>query len=476
MARLSGLMEFSMGNFLCIRGYASYKQLSEVSERNPDVQRDLIAEHAGEMARFLNQGEYRFFPEVVLSVSLLSDGNFEEVQDFYEAFRSNREWNKSLGGFNFSIFRHSAGDKNQIAHITFDESKVKLNRIDGNHRLSASDDVITDFKVPFCLVLCRNQEEESQYSRAIFHNINAKQIPLKLEQNLKVILESKDVFTDSKLKTDPSFGWEYYLARQVANKVRFGDYPFIQFLIRGEEYTYLLEEFTLLLKAKVLNEDEASVDAFVNQLPKIELALKEASVCSGTENLSVIGALSYYKLVDEKKYVRFLYWIKDNCITEAKGIHMADLISIFDKVYDNMPKKVFMSMQFGDETADTYQTVKDVQKILKDENKIDFEIIKVDEHSDGYSDDIYKRIVKGIRESALVIADLSYGNKNVHHEIGYAQALNKPVLLLYHTRDGVDPKQEIGSNITMYDQLRYKNQTDLRPRLLQKIKDFYGVR
>ena len=97
MARLSGLMEFSMGNFLCIRGYASYKQLSEVSERNPDVQRDLIAEHAGEMARFLNQGEYRFFPEVVLSVSLLSDGNFAEVQDFYETIRANREWNKSLG-------------------------------------------------------------------------------------------------------------------------------------------------------------------------------------------------------------------------------------------------------------------------------------------------------------------------------------------------------------------------------------------
>jgi len=476
MVRLSGLMEFSMGNFLCIRGYASYKRLSEISERNPDVQRDLIAEHAGEMARFLNQGEYRFFPEVVLSVSLLSDENFEEIQDFYEAISANSEWSKSLGKFNISVFRHNAGDKNRIAHFSFDEGRVKLNRIDGNHRLSASNEVINDFKVPFCLVLCRNQDEESQYSRAIFHNINAKQIPLKLEQNLKVILESKGVFTDQKLKTDPSFGWEYYLARQVANKVCFSDYPFIQFLIRGEEYTYLLEEFTLLLKTNILNKNEASADAFINQLPKIESALKEASMCSGAENLSVIGALSYYKLVDEKKYVRFLYWIKDNSITEAKDIHMADLISIFDKVYDNMPKKVFMSMQFCSETEDTYQTVKDVQKVLKDDYKIDFEIIKVDEHTDGYSDDIFHRIINGIQESELVIADLSFGNKNVHHEIGYAQALRKPVLLIYHTREDVDPKKEIGSNITMYDQLRFKNQTDLRPKLLKRIKDFYGVR
>lgn len=66
--RLSGILDFSMGNFLCVRGFASFKKLSEISERNPDIQRNLIEKHKGEMATFLNRGEYRFFPEVILSV------------------------------------------------------------------------------------------------------------------------------------------------------------------------------------------------------------------------------------------------------------------------------------------------------------------------------------------------------------------------------------------------------------------------
>ena len=119
--------------------------------------------------------------------------------------------------------------------------------------------------------------------------------------------------------------------------------------------------------------------------------------------------------------------------------------------------------------------MQDVQAILKRENGIDFRIIKVDEHKDGYSDEIYHRIVDGIKDAALVIADLSYGNRNVHHEIGYAQGLGKKVLLLYQTRPEVDAKSEIGSNISMHDQLRYKNQTELRPMLLRRIRHFFGI-
>ena len=73
MIKLSGILEYSMGGFLCLRGFASYKMLSHVSQPNPAVQRDLIEKHKGEMADFLNKGEYRFFPEVILSLNL-TDG------------------------------------------------------------------------------------------------------------------------------------------------------------------------------------------------------------------------------------------------------------------------------------------------------------------------------------------------------------------------------------------------------------------
>lgn len=154
MKTLSGILDFSMGNFLCLRGFADYKTLSRISEENKDVQRELIEKHKGEMAEFLNSGEYRFFPEIVLSVSLLTGNNHSEVSDFLSAVIGKKEWNKKLGDINISIFNHDAGDKNRVAHITFDETKIKLNRIDGNHRLSAASEVVGDFKVPFCLILC----------------------------------------------------------------------------------------------------------------------------------------------------------------------------------------------------------------------------------------------------------------------------------------------------------------------------------
>lgn len=150
-------------------------------------------------------------------------------------------------------------------------------------------------------------------------------------------------------------------------------------------------------------------------------------------------------------------------------------IQIFDQIYENMPKSIFVSMQFSVETEDTYQTIKDVRDILKRENGLQIKLIKVDEHHDGYSDEIYHRIINGIKESSLVIADLSFGNKNVHHEIGYAQGLAKKVLLLYKTRDGVPANSEIGSNISMHDQVRFRNQAELRPILLRKIREFFGV-
>ena len=475
MVKLSGILEYSMGGFLCLRGFADYKTLARISKENPDVQRSLIEEHKGEMAEFLNRGIYRFFPEVVLSVSLLSNKNYADVERFFETVRTFGSWKENLGNINISIFNHDVGDKNRVAHFAFDESSVQLNRVDGNHRLSAADEVANSFKVPFCLVLCRNTDEENQYSRAIFHNINSKQIPLKLEENLRVILTSENAFSNDVLKTDPSFGWAYYLARVTANSINFSEYPFINMLIRQEKFTFLVEVFDSLIKNGNLPEGEIALEMFSGQLQEIDSALRDAQLYSLPQNIAVIGALSYYKLIDQNKYLRFISWIKENFIADAPNIHMHDLISIYDKVYENSPKAVFISMKFGVETEDTYQAIKDIRDILKRENNFDLKIIRVDDHEDGYSDEIYHRIVDGIREASLVIADLSYGNKNVHHEIGYAQGIGKKVLLIYQSRDGVDSKSEIGSNISMHDQLRFKTRAELRPLLLLKLRQYFGI-
>ncbi len=83
--------------------------------------------------------------------------------------------------------------------------------------------------------------------------------------------------------------------------------------------------------------------------------------------------------------------------------------------------------------------------------------------------------MEGINNCDLFIADLSYGNKNVHHEIGYAQGRGKKILLLYHIRDGIEPSNDIGSNLSMYDQLRFNTYGELRKCLVEKLKDYFSL-
>lgn len=420
MKTLSGILEFSMGNFLCLRGYADYKTLSIISKENKDVQRDLIEKHKGEMAAFLNSGEYRFFPEIVLSVSLLTNNNHSEVSDFLTAVIGKKEWNKKLGDINISIFNHDAGDKNRVAHITFDETKIKLNRIDGNHRLSAANDVISDFKVPFCLLLCQNPDEENRYSRAIFHNINAKQIPLNLEENLKVILGSPDVFSDSKLKTDSSFGWKYYLARKTINAIDFTYFPSINSYISNSKHSFFVDLYGFLIKNKSIEEKDESIEIVKSQLVDIERALVDSEIISTTSNIAVIGALAYYRLTNNFKYRGFLSWVKKNNIGNVKDLHIEDVINLYDEIFEHVPKKVFVARWYPAETDVEFQKSAHRINALKEVvRELNLDLTDLGTRDTG-TFDIREVMYRNIRECDIFIADLTGARHNVMIEVGYA--------------------------------------------------------
>ena len=435
MKTLSGILEFSMGNFLCLRGYADYKTLSNISEPNKDVQRELMENHKGEMAAFLNSGEYRFFPEIVLSVSLLTDNNHTEVSEFLNAVLGKKEWNKKLGEINISIFNHDAGDKNRVAHITFDETKIKLNRIDGNHRLSAANEVVGDFKVPFCLILCQNPDDENRYSRAIFHNINAKQIPLDLEDNLKVILGSSEVFSDDKLKTDPSFGWKYYLARKTIYTIDFSYFPSINSYISASKHSFFVDLYGFLIKNKSVEENDSAIATVKSQLVEVEQALVESEIIATTTNIAVIGALAYYKLTNESKYRGFLSWIKKNNIGNVEKLHIDDVINLYDEIYEHVPKKVFLARWYpsaehdgDDEFRKAESRISAIKEIVQ---QLNLELTDLGTRETG-TFDIRDVMYHDIRECDIFVADLSGARHNVMIEVGYALKHVKTARMLFY--------------------------------------------
>lgn len=418
MIKLSGILDYSMGGFLCLRGFADYKMLSNASKENQDIQRTLIEEHKGEMAEFLNNGEYRFFPEVVLSISLTTGDNFDEVDKFFSTVRENGPWREKLGDFDISIFNHNAGDRNKIAHISFEESKYKLNRIDGNHRLSAADEVKKEFKVPFCLIFCRNADEENQYSRAIFHNINAKQIPLNLEQNLKVILESSQVFSDRELSE--SFGTEYYLARKTLESIDFSYFPTIRTYIENQKCSFFVELYKFLIKNGLVAEDVSAVDVVRGQMYDIETALTESNIVAVTTNIAVIGALSYYRIANLSKYRGFLSWIKKNNIGNVKKLHIEDVINLYDEIYLHVPQKVFLARWYPAETDPAYtQSVYRINAIKDVCEELHLDLTDLGTKTDG-AFDIRDVMYHNIRECDIFIADLTGARHNVMIEVGYA--------------------------------------------------------
>ena len=83
---------------------------------------------------------------------------------------------------------------------------------------------------------------------------------------------------------------------------------------------------------------------------------------------------------------------------------------------------VFIVMTFREESEDTFSTIKDVvESAGLDWNRTD---------QDSSTDRVYGRIVEGIRRAALVVADVTFTSLNVYYELGFAEALDKQVVVL----------------------------------------------
>lgn len=98
-------------------------------------------------------------------------------------------------------------------------------------------------------------------------------------------------------------------------------------------------------------------------------------------------------------------------------------VVLYDIEIESVKPKLFVVMQFTDEYNAFY---KDVIKPISEE--MGFECIRADEfHS---STPILTDIIKSIKDSSAIIAEITPDNPNVFYEIGYAHAIEKPTILV----------------------------------------------
>jgi hypothetical protein len=499
--KLKGILDFSLGNFLCLRGFAPMGDLYDISEPDPGFQRDLLKEHEREMVAFLRDGEFLFFPEVILATTLSPDEtDNESVRQLYEDIRTGRSFaNLKFPDYRIAckIQKTKSGVESR-AYDVFQTGTMELNtkftrkfsRIDGNHRLSATpkDKKFRAHNTPFCLLLFRNREEAAKFSRALFHNINYKAVPLTMEQNLKLILDDEALFPDEKLKEHEFFGWPYYHARKVFQKLT-DDYAFIPNLrpfIENEPRTFLLRQFEFLITNNVLNDNENGIKRFKEALGKVNGVFDASPALKTSKNLGLLAALIYYELNPRVPVSSFVHWVVDNHLHLIPSSHAPDLIAIFDKVLESRKRTIFVSMPFGKDAAENhYKIIERVAKEVSEHFKLRpaLKVERVDWLQHGTSYNVRGKIDQFMSECGLLIGNLTYCNPNVYHEIGFmdgkAKALGQDAanVLLFLDESVPDDKDKfVGFNLRGTKHIPF-TQTEVFAKMLREnLERFFKLK
>ena len=67
---IRGILEYSLGGQLCIRGFAPLGELARLSKPDESYQRAYIQEREQELQHYLQNEEYLFFSEIILSLEI----------------------------------------------------------------------------------------------------------------------------------------------------------------------------------------------------------------------------------------------------------------------------------------------------------------------------------------------------------------------------------------------------------------------
>ncbi len=484
-----GVKAMSLGGFFCVRGFATLRDIARCSFADPAYQRELKPEHRDDIKRYFEAGEYLFFPEIVLSTTLEVD---------YE--KAGAPTNDPLAGLlKGRKFRSNVNDLRVNTYASrFDvvvpDGFRPFKRIDGNHRLSAIEDLIDEsfdrYVAPFCIILL-DKKDAVQNEKALFHNINSKARPLTSEESFKGIIDDAAGFSDDVLEAQ--FGQEYLQCRELCERLNFAYLPNLKPVFGKATGSVECHRSTLILS---LQDIAGQFDRLkISPLPTTDAvfeAIRAVNEIYADQRLrkckaqGMFAAFLFWQLnpnANAGQISQFTNWVLRTHQYELETINTADLIKIFEKVAMSRKRQIFISMAFSEATKPNYDAIKAAVNDLNTKHKLDIKLreIRVDQFDTGYSYEINQEILDLIESSGLLIADLSGGNKNVHHEIGYLMGLNRgrgladENFLLVHNEQMGDPSKEIGFNLAGIKQLRVKDTNGLREEVKKQVELFYGL-
>lgn len=504
-----GVMTETLGGFRVLRGFAKLSDLAACSFAD-DYQRDLKPKHQQDIQAYYQRGEYLFFPEVVLALELLVDYEKKGAPsaDPIQLLMRGQPFRSNVNGISLRPTKtKTAADLTRVNLSLPTEAGKPLKRIDGNHRISAfealTDKALLDAKpVSFCILLLP-QASAKQSEKALFYNINSKALPLTSEEVYKGIIDDEVGFPDDVLARD--FGAEFVLCRAIRKRLNFDYLPHLRRIFgqltdapvlpdaRCSNLIEALRDWQTERQRLNMDANLPSVAALLQAIQRINTSYApryegdtRLQCCSAS---GLFSAFLYFALSDAmhlgglKRFAQFENWVVRNHQYELQRINALDLIRIFEKVAQARSRQIFVSMQFSSNTQANFTAIQAAVNDLNIEHKLDIQLrpIRIDQFDTGYSYEINDEILRLIEESGYLIADLTLGNKNVYHEIGYLMGLNQGKglqhenFLLLHNGGVGDAQTDVGFNLAAIKQLRVNDTNELREKVKQQIAVFYGL-
>jgi len=530
MAKLEGIIYKAFGNFVALRGFAEIADLASISTSSKSYQRIADEAHKKDIVKFMKEGKYIYFPDVILACRA------ENYSDFSNRIGSDDDVDFADASFVEGLtvmheYLPVKGHRARHASLNINIKKEeKLYRIDGNHRLEPFDETLewwfdlleipqdvvdeTDKSkkdgwmlhqaaeyrrkvgekiVPYTIIFT-DKTIADDLEAGIFHNINFRHLPLKEEASLRIISD-RNTFDIN------SLGKEYLLTSVLIDRAHKGFFRGISLLTPSKDEsnsifrTSCLRIAQLICDQKVTDKELNDMywsDDFIDLIEEVIQSLRPIYKRWGDAkqgSTALLAALVYYGLKDPAKQHFFIQWAEKNGINRISQDNVSrstalSFVEMFDKVYQTKKSEVFISMQFNDPQSELIfeKIVRAIETYNKQSSRdIQVRPLRIDKYIKGETYTITDEILNAIESSSLVIADLSSGNKNVYHEIGYAMALAKvkdiapSVLLLLkentnQINDGDDIDKFVGFNIRGFSQVRFNNYDDLVELLVKQLK------
>lgn len=465
---IQGILDNSLNGQLCIRGFANIKDLARLSEADYSYQRGLL--DRSDISDFLENQTYLFFPEVILSYKFKY--RFDEKRPApLKLIQEGKKYRSNVNGDNteISVTLIKPKDVNalpiKVAELRLDESIEKpFHRIDGNHRLNAAEksnsEKVERMVIPFCILLGTEyyddkgfyvNDESKDFDKAVkvfFHNINTKTIPLTSEENLKVMIDDIDNFTDEELES--IFIGKYpILTRRLIKEVNPSIFKGISHILNNNYRTYFNDIFKRLLDSGV--SEETSVDKVINSLQAVNQLYNDNANLKANDSFGLLTAFLWYHIQGIDKYNAFKNWILNNHIFEIKEVKASSIIKIFDKII-SQEIKVFVAMPYYEgksEIIEEYNKIySDEITTIANETKINISLFPI-MCNKGATGDQIQDIINKIKEAKIVFADITDNNANVLYEMGWARALEKKVVIV--KRKNSEPTKSDIQNDTWHE-------------------------